>query len=41
MDDLLSVGDVTRETGASSKALRGYEALNLVVPERAANGYRV
>jgi peroxiredoxin/DNA-binding transcriptional MerR regulator len=41
MDDLLSVGDVTRETGASSKALRGYEALNLVVPERAANGYRM
>ncbi|MBY3989416.1 redoxin family protein [Rhodococcus fascians] len=37
----MTVGDVTRETGASSKALRGYEALKLVVPNRADNGYRM
>lgn len=41
MEELLRAGEVTAVTGASSKALRGYEALELVVPTRAANGYRM
>ena len=35
------VADVCRLTGISRKALRGYEELDLVVPRRAANDYRV
>lgn len=34
------IGDVSTATGATRKALLGYEALELVVPERGANGYR-
>lgn len=40
-EELLRAGEVTAETGASSKALRGYEARELVVPNRGRNGYRM
>lgn len=35
-----TVSDVTDRTGASRKALLGYESRGLVVPERGPNGYR-
>ncbi|GAB3053950.1 redoxin family protein [Sediminivirga luteola] len=41
MTTLRRSGEASAETGVSLKALRGYEALGLVVPHRAENGYRL
>ncbi|MFT4083188.1 MAG: redoxin family protein [Nocardioides sp.] len=40
-DEGYRIGALTAETGATRKAILGYEALGLVVPKRTANGYRV
>ncbi|MBB1245884.1 MerR family transcriptional regulator [Streptomyces durbertensis] len=37
----MRIGQLAAETGASTRALRHYEAAGLLVSERAANGYRV
>lgn len=37
----MNVGDVAQATGMSVKALHYYEEINLVVPNRQQNGYRV
>ncbi len=41
MDALLKPSQVSAETGASPKALRGYEENGLISPVRAENGYRL
>lgn len=41
MDELLKPSQVATETGASPKALRGYEKNGLISPVRAENGYRL
>ena len=41
MEKLLRSGEVSAETGVSSKALRGYQDHGLVVPIRGENGYRL
>ncbi|HEX5598929.1 MAG TPA: redoxin family protein [Micromonosporaceae bacterium] len=40
-DDVMQVAEVCAVTGATRKALRGYEELGLLSPPRAANGYRI
>lgn len=39
--ETLTVSEVCALTGATRKALRGYEELGLLSPQRAANGYRM
>ncbi len=41
MSELLRPSQVSAETGASPKALRGYEENGLISPIRASNGYRL
>ncbi|MGH1564482.1 redoxin domain-containing protein [Mumia sp. DW29H23] len=36
----MRVGELRRQTGATVRALRYYERLGLIVPDRSANGYR-
>ncbi|WP_225849131.1 MerR family transcriptional regulator [Streptomyces sp. HPF1205] len=36
----MRIGDVARQAGVSTKAIRRYEALGLIRPRRLANGYR-
>jgi MerR family redox-sensitive transcriptional activator SoxR len=40
MDDLLSIGDVSRRTGVPITALRFYESKGLMEPSRASSGHR-
>lgn len=40
VDDLLSIGDVSRRTGVPITALRFYEAKGLLRPPRAGSGHR-
>lgn len=40
MDDLLSIGEVSRRTGVPATALRFYEAKGLIEPPRAESGHR-
>lgn len=36
----MRIGELARRTGASTRALRHYEACGLLAPERGTNGYR-
>jgi MerR family redox-sensitive transcriptional activator SoxR len=40
LDDLLSIGEVSRRTGVPATALRFYEAKGLIEPPRASSGHR-
>ena len=41
MEDMLDIGDVTRRTGLTLRALRFYEGRGLVSPLRTAGGRRI
>ncbi|GGB46280.1 Cu(I)-responsive transcriptional regulator [Roseibium aquae] len=36
----MNIGDASKETGLPAKTIRYYEEIGLVMPDRAANGYR-
>jgi peroxiredoxin/DNA-binding transcriptional MerR regulator len=38
--DILRIGELARRAGVTAKALRYYESLGLIAPDRLANGYR-
>jgi MerR family redox-sensitive transcriptional activator SoxR len=40
MDELLTIGDVSRRSGVASSALRFYEERGLITSERAGSGHR-
>ena len=37
----MNIGDVSEHTGLPARTIRYYEAIGLVTPDRAVNGYRV
>lgn len=37
----MTIGELARRTGVTTKAVRYYESLGLISPDRLANGYRV
>lgn len=37
----MNIGEVSSRTGLPAKTIRYYEEINLVIPKRAGNGYRI